>query len=224
MHQPNLLPWLPFFAKLARCHVFVCLDDVQFPKNSWVNRVQIAGQGPTTWFTIPVHHHRDSPVGGVRIDYSRPWLRKHLRTLQQRYGRHPYFSRIFPPLENRFLDHPERLIDLTLPLLQWVCQLLEVQPRWVLSSEIPVSGTSSARLIDLCHKVQGSHYLAGFGAALYENEQPYLEASLQYVRQSPGCPTYRQLGQTHPLSGLSVLDALMNLGPQATRELLEECP
>ena len=33
-HQPNFLPWLGFFAKLARSDRFVLLDDVQFPRTS----------------------------------------------------------------------------------------------------------------------------------------------------------------------------------------------
>ena len=32
IHQPNFLPWLGWFDKLARADVMVLLDDVQFPK------------------------------------------------------------------------------------------------------------------------------------------------------------------------------------------------
>ena len=32
MHQPNYVPWLGYFHKLARCDTFVHLDTVQFPR------------------------------------------------------------------------------------------------------------------------------------------------------------------------------------------------
>ena len=47
IHQPNYMPWLGFFAKIIRADVFVVMDNVQFPKNSWTNRVQVVGSdGP----------------------------------------------------------------------------------------------------------------------------------------------------------------------------------
>ena len=41
IHQPNFLPWLGWFDKLARADVFVLLDSTQFPRTSrgtWSNR------------------------------------------------------------------------------------------------------------------------------------------------------------------------------------------
>ena len=34
IHQPNFLPWLGYFDKLARADVFVLLDSVQFPRSA----------------------------------------------------------------------------------------------------------------------------------------------------------------------------------------------
>ena len=45
VHQPNFLPWLGFFAKVAQSDIYVVMDNVQFTKNCWTNRVKIAGNG-----------------------------------------------------------------------------------------------------------------------------------------------------------------------------------
>lgn len=52
IHQPNFLPWFCFFEKLHQSDVFVLLTQVQFEKNSWLNRCQVNGK----WWTNPVEH------------------------------------------------------------------------------------------------------------------------------------------------------------------------
>src|ERR1700730_2689424 len=51
IHQPNFLPWLGYFDKLARCDMFVLLDSVQFPKRNgtWMNRVKVLVGGEAAW-------------------------------------------------------------------------------------------------------------------------------------------------------------------------------
>jgi len=51
-HQPNFLPWMPFFEKMHKSDIFVILTEVQFEKNSWTNRCQVNGK----WWTNPVNH------------------------------------------------------------------------------------------------------------------------------------------------------------------------
>ena len=54
IHQPNFLPWMGYFWKIAHVDRFVFLDNVQFSKGSYQNRVKVKGpQGPH-WMTIPV--------------------------------------------------------------------------------------------------------------------------------------------------------------------------
>ena len=38
MHQPNYVPWLGYFHKLASCDSFVHLDTVQFPRGQSLDR------------------------------------------------------------------------------------------------------------------------------------------------------------------------------------------
>ena len=49
IHQPNFIPWLPFFDKMAAADVFVILSECQFEKNGFQNRFQRNG-----WNTMSV--------------------------------------------------------------------------------------------------------------------------------------------------------------------------
>ena len=41
IHQPQYLPWQPYFAKALASDLFVYLDTVQFQKNGVQNRNQV---------------------------------------------------------------------------------------------------------------------------------------------------------------------------------------
>ena len=51
IHQPNFLPWYPFFQKIQEVDVFVILKECQFEKNNFQNRVNINGK----WRTMSVN-------------------------------------------------------------------------------------------------------------------------------------------------------------------------
>lgn len=92
IHQPNFMPWLPYFDKISKADKFVFLDKVAYPKSgnsmgSWTNRVKINMNGQAVWFSCPVV--RESGVqliDYVNINYSNFFLDKMMRTLECAYG------------------------------------------------------------------------------------------------------------------------------------------
>ena len=56
IHQPHYLPWLPYFIKIAKCDIFIVLDNVDFQKNGLQNRNQIKTDKGYQWLTVPVEH------------------------------------------------------------------------------------------------------------------------------------------------------------------------
>src|ERR1700726_1916346 len=54
IHQPNYIPWLGYFFKIAHADKFVFLDNVVYPDTSFVNRNSIKTPNGSAWLTIPV--------------------------------------------------------------------------------------------------------------------------------------------------------------------------
>jgi len=52
VHQPNFMPWFPYFEKMDQCDTFVILTETQFEKNSFTNRCKVNGK----WWSNPVSH------------------------------------------------------------------------------------------------------------------------------------------------------------------------
>jgi hypothetical protein len=112
IHQPNFFPWLGYFDKIARADVFVFLDGVRFPKNSWVNRVRLNIQDEGRLVTCPIRRATTSgPICEVRIDDDKPWRDKLLKTLETNYRRAARFGRAMSLIEPLIRSEEIRLAE-----------------------------------------------------------------------------------------------------------------
>lgn len=224
IHQPNFLPWLGFFDKLARCDVFVLLDDVQFPKKggTWTNRVQVEVAGKPAWLTVPIvrSYHGTQLVREIQINDATPWREKLLETIRHNYVRAPFFHDVFPVLEEIVNYRTELLADYNMYGIRRLIQTMGLaRAETRRSSELGATGHGTDLLISITKAVGGSAYLCGGGAAGYQEDAEFAEAGIGLVYQSFQHPTYPQ-GNPSFIPGLSVVDGVMNCGLDGTRSLV----
>ncbi|HEX2832197.1 MAG TPA: WbqC family protein [Thermoanaerobaculia bacterium] len=222
VHQPNFLPWLGFFAKLAASDVYIVMDNVQFPRNSFVNRVRVGGSSPAAWLTVPTRHagRLELRIDEVEINWESDWTRKHVATLRQRYARSAWIADVLDPIEQILARRYRLLAEQNLELVRFILQVCGIERRIVRGSELHGEGANSALIVSMCKTVGATTYLAGQGAADYEDLGVYAAAGIAYRRTSFVHPVYAQRGGRDFAPGLSILDALLNAGPERTSELV----
>lgn len=223
-HQPQYVPYLGFFYKIARCDLLVVMDDVQFLERGHQHRNLIKMQTGTQWLTVPVQQKRLQRIQEVQLDNTQNWRRKHWMALQTNYSKAPFWKALSPALEPILASgtHAD-LTSLDLDLLRWVMQLLSIDTRLQLSSELGVTGEQSERHINICRAVGADTYLSGAGGKLYMKLEEFEQAGITVrFAEMPA----REYPQQHPKHGfipnLSVLDALFNVGPDGTRALIAD--
>ncbi|MBT9158696.1 MAG: hypothetical protein DDT36_01714 [Firmicutes bacterium] len=91
---------------------------------------------------------------------------------------------------------------------------------YVTSSSLGVQGQASELLIDLTRKVGGVCYLCGGGSGGYQDDKAFDSAGVALRYQAFTHPIYTQHGQREFISGLSIVDALMNLGVDGVVHLM----
>ena len=209
-HQPQYLPWLGFFDKIARADVFVLLDDVQFKKNEWQNRNRIKGPAGPQWLTVPVRHRFPQTIAEVEIAPPASWSRKHLQALRTNYGKAPCFDAEMPLFVEVLERSWRHLAPLNVALIERLVHRLGIDTELRLSSELAARDDPTLRLVDLCERLGADAYLSGSGGD-YLDEQPFADAGIELSYQQYDHPRYPQLhGEFEPF--LSIVDLLMNCG------------
>jgi hypothetical protein len=222
-HQPQYVPYLGFFYKVARCELLVVMDDVQFIERGHQHRNLIKMQTGTQWLTVPVQRRHRQRIEEVVIDAAQNWRRKHWAALQANYGPAPYFRQLEPELRAILLEGTQtHLCKLDLDLLQWTMRHLAIDVPMKLSSELCVTGERSERHINICRSVGADTYLSGSGGRQYMDLEVFERAGItvRFVDFIPR-PYPQRFPQHGFIPNLSVLDALFNCGPADTRALID---
>jgi hypothetical protein len=211
VHQPNLFPWLGFFDKMACSDVFIFLDNVQFTKRGFQNRVQVKGPQGAQWLTLPVKTKGRyyQLTCDVEINDEFEWQKEHLRTLQAIYRGTPGYEKIMPSIERLYSPSYQNLIDLTIPSIEWIKNELEIDCKLVRASDLGVTGSRSQLISDLVLAAGGTTYLSGPSGRDYLDEAMFAEKGINVTYHRFQMVAYPQrFGEF--IGGLSTLDYLFN--------------
>lgn len=217
-HQPVYAPYLGTWAKFAACDQFVWYDVAQQEDSGYENRVQIkTDQGPK-WLTIPCKRSRDLPLSQVEIDDAQPWRRKHWRTIEAAYRKAPFWKLYSERLWAFYDTKHSHLSMANLMLFDAIAFWLGVARPIRIASELGIVGRKSEAVLGMCVIVNAREYIFGKNGRDYCDEPSFDAAKVRVRYQDYKHPAYPQLhGPFVP--GLSILDALFNLGPDSLRIL-----
>ena len=217
--QPSYIPWRGYFDQIRRADVFVFYDDVQYDKHGWRNRNQIKTHQGKQWLTIPVHAKgatQGMQIKDVRIDWSKPWAKSHLKALTVSYSKAPYFKQYLPLLESFYQQRHEFLADFTIETTtRLACELGFTSTKFLRSSEQSnIEGQGTDRLISLLTKLGATHYMSGPSAIEYIEPEKFAAAGITFEYMQYNYPEYSQLYPPYD-PYVSILDLLFMTGKDA---------
>jgi hypothetical protein len=223
IHQPNYIPWLGFFYKIAKSDIFIFLDDVQYTKNSFINRNKIKTSQGSIWLTLPVRNKGrfGQLIREVELNESVPWRKKHIKTLEANYSRSIYFLKYYDSIKNLYDISNGSLSILNITFIKYICAELGIKTKFINASEMKISGTSTNRLVDICMQLGADTYFSGFGGSKYQEEEIFNKYGIKLQYSDFIHPVYTQLwGEFIP--NLSIFDLLFNCGERSLEILLKE--
>ncbi len=211
IHQPDYIPWLGLYYKMAHSDIFVYLDDAQYSNEADHNVNVIKTANGAFRLKIPVEQHLGNLINEVRTKDELRWKEKHLKTIQMNYSKAPHFKEIFPGFEKVILSDYKSISELNMAINTFICSGFGIKPKIILSSDMPITTVREERVIDICKYVGGDEYLSGNGARVYQTEEHFTDKGLKlsYLDYKP--IEYSQLwGEFLPC--MSAIDYIFNCG------------
>lgn len=211
IHQPDYIPWLGLYYKMAHSDVFVYLDDAQYSNMADHNVNVIKGPNGSMRLKVPVEQHLGDLILNVRTRDELKWKDKHLKSLQMNYSKAPFFQEIYPGLAIVIETHEGSIAELNMAINRYICDGFDIHPQIMRSSDMSITSLREERVIDICKYVGGTEYLSGNGARAYQTEEHFAEKGLKLTYLDYKPITYKQLwGEFVPC--MSVLDYIFNCG------------
>ncbi len=150
IHQPNFLPWYPFFQKIKYVDKFIVLSNCQFEKNGFQNRFNLNDK----WYTMST---KKGLVPIINKEYVNPledWnkiklnLPKYKNTL----------DKLDSCIENSLHLTNSKIIEKLTNMLGYNTEILY---------DYPTDLKSTKRLVDICLHYGATEYLSGISGKKY---------------------------------------------------------
>ena len=182
---------IQWYQKLYRAEHVVIEQWESFQKQTYRNRCLIATTQGIQALTVPVVRGETSLMKDIRISDHGNWRHLHWNALQSAYGESPFFDYYQDDIRPFYEQHWTYLLDFNEAIRARMCELIDITP------EVSLSKVFNAKADD------------DFREAI-NPKHPAPDADFEPK------PYYQVYQQKHGfLPNLSVLDLLMNMGPES---------
>lgn len=167
IHQPNFMPWYPFFQKMAAVDTFVILGHCQFEKNNYQNRFHMNG----LWNTMSVNGgSHDNIVDKRYVSHQQDWAK--------------IKKRLFQYNPARFDKHISgELFRTNVGIIREISTILGI--RCEIREDKRTTLTGTARIIEICKEFNATDYLSGTGAVKYLDQTAFADNGITLHVQDP---------------------------------------
>ena len=185
-----------WYQKLYRANQAWIEGQESFQKQTYRNRCLIATTQGVQALIVPVEGSRmsqPSTISNLRISDHGNWRHLHWNALQSAYGESPFFEYYEDDLRPFFQTAWEYLVDFNEAIRQKMCELIDIQPRVAYTTHYEKAPSA---LLDLRDAIQP--------------KRPADDTDF-----SPRSYYQVYSGKHGFLPNLSILDLLLNMGPES---------
>lgn len=229
MMQPYFFPYLGYFALIAATDRWVVFDTAQYIRRGWVNRNRILSGGKSCWKYIRIPVTKTAQSAQIReIQLDTPALLKDSITRQldeYRCWKPPFYRETTDLLDSCLDQVPRDLTTLLITCLSRTCDHLQLDFHPELFSELHVPVPEHPQpgdwALSTAVHLHASEYINPPGGRDLFDPLAFRRAGLKLSILQHHLPVYPQ-AHSEFTAGLSIIDALMWIGRDATRQMIAD--
>ena len=214
--QPHFIPWIGYFVMIKRSNKFIFLDDVQYNRRSWQNRVHIRtsqNADQKKYLSLSVKDNtRSKKINEIYIYRENVQLLKN--QLKNSYSRSKYFESNYEFFINLIEQNCKKdLSTLNIVLIVEICKKLKIKINYDLSSKFNLINFKKENLIlEILKRENAEIYLSNEGSKNYVSKSFFEDKRIKVLYNEFNHPIYQQNFNKNLnfIPNLSILDLLFN--------------
>lgn len=219
--QPYFLPYVGYWQLLSAVDRFVVYDNIQYTKQSWINRNRFLRHGSDALFTVPLKKASDFLTiveRSLADDFDPGAL---LDPLAEAYRRAPFYDAVFPLIEKIATASPRNLFDYLLNSIRATAAWLDIETPIIVSSTLGIDHRlkKETKVIALCRALGATRYVNAIGGRELYSVDAFAQQGIELKFLRTRSIAYRQFDHAF-VPNLSIVDVMMFNPKHAVREML----
>jgi hypothetical protein len=212
--QPHFMPWIGYFLMIKKSNKFIFLDNVQYNRRSWQNRVHIRSShnlNQKKFLSLSVKENsRSKKINEIFL------MEKNIEEFNNKifnsYHKTKHFDFFMNFFQKFFKNNiSKNLSDFNISLINELCKILEIKLNYEKSSNLNLSSYKKEYLIlKILQHEKADIYLSNEGSKNYVDEYYFEKEKIKVLYNEFIHPLYKQLDSDNFLSNLSIIDLLFN--------------
>ena len=222
--QPYFLPYVGYWQLMNAVDKYVVYDDVNYIKQGWINRNRILCNGKPTYINLPIFGaSQNKLINDITVNHDEKCKSKVLKTVEQSYKKAPFFSDVFPLIEEIMYFDENNVALFLMNSFRVIGKFLDIQTELILSSELEKDNNlrGEEKVLSICELLGATEYYNAIGGKELYSFDTFQEHGIQLnFLEAKITPYEQQIDHFEP--ALSILDVMMHNGAKRSREMLSE--
>lgn len=220
--QAYFLPYLGYWQLINAVDIFVVYDNIQYVKQSWINRNRFLQNGKDVLFSIPLKNDSDFLDIKDRFIASNFNKIKLLNQIKNAYTKAPYFKEAFPVFKNIIINNEVNLFKYVFCSIQKICEYLGIKTKIIISSSLNIDHSLKAeqKIEVMCKKLNINNYINAIGGQKLYNKSNFKQAGINLSFIATKDIKYKQYNNEF-VPWLSIIDVMMFNSIEEIKKMLD---